>query len=143
MTDAKVPAAEGRIADLIRVYAEARFQLDQAKEAAKPLQAAKDRAEADLFDAMENQNLRSVRHGTLGLFMLSDLAEPQLLDAVQFVRWAEDAMPEILTANRQRLAVVIREILRGERDRLSADGDGLPPGVGFTTRRNINWRKAP
>lgn len=135
-----VPAASGRVADLITEYASARTVLSDAKARLVPLQTAKDAAEAALFDFMENQDLRSVRHGELGLFILSDLAEPVMEDPRAFVAWAEDTMPELLTANRSRLAVVIREVLRGERS-LGLDSE-MPPGVAYTTRRTINWRRS-
>lgn len=137
-----VPEAAGPIAGLVAEYAFAREALDEVKQRTKPFQERKDAAETALFDALENAGLKSVRHATLGLFTLSDLAEPRVADPATFVAWAERAMPEVLTANRQRLAVVIREILRGDRPFASQDTEyGLPPGVDFSTRRNINWRK--
>ena len=42
-------------------------------------------------------------------------------------------MPEILLPNAARLAVVVREALRGERD--------MPPGVEARFTRKIGWRR--
>lgn len=136
-------AAEGHVADLIAAYVFARTTLETMKDEIKPYQRDADKAEADLFDFLESQNLRSVRDATRGLFTISDIAEPRVVDAASLVTWAEDAMPEILTANRSRLGAIIREILRGDRPMVNGTPEGLPPGVEATFRRSINWRRSP
>lgn len=127
---------------LISDYTFARTAHEQAKAEVKPYKQAEDAAEAALFEYMEGQNLRSARHAQHGLVMLSDIAEAQITDAVALVKWAEQAMPEILTANRQRLGVIVRDILKGDREPVdTTTPEGLPPGVSFYLRRSINWRR--
>lgn len=122
-----------KLEPLIEKYAEAREVREQAAALTKAAAELEDLAEAALFDLMETQGLRSVRHKTLGLFSLNDLAWAKVSDEAVARAWAEATMPEIITLNRQRLSVVVRESLRGERD--------MPPGVEFSTTRNISWRR--
>lgn len=138
----KVPDATGQLRELVEELAAARRALADMKEKLKPYQLAEDAAESALFDALENASMRSVRHKDLGLFTLSDLAEPRIEDPIAFVAWADKAAPELLTANRQRLAVVVREVLRGERPAITDTAEGLPPGVAYSTRRTIGWRQS-
>lgn len=128
-------AAEARagLDALIRAYVDARIVREAASAREKELRAIEDRAEADLFDAMERVNLRSATHDELGMFILSDLAWAKVTDEAKAREWAEHEAPELLLLNRQRLAVVVREALKGERD--------MPPGVDWTTSRGVNWRR--
>lgn len=138
----RVAQAQGAIERLVVEYAAARRALDDMRQQTKPYQERKDRAEQALFDALEDQQLRSVRHAELGLFTLSILADPRIDNSDAFVAWAEKAMPELLMANRQRLGVIVREVLKGERDPITATDEGLPPGVGYGMRRSISWRQS-
>jgi glutathione S-transferase len=101
----------------------------------KRLQENEDRATEALFDALERTGLRSVKH-ELGTFSLNDLAWPSITDAEAARKWAQAEMPELITLNNARLAVVVRDYLKGERD-------NLPAGVDFRTSRKIGWRSRP
>lgn len=125
--------ATGDIAALVNAYADLRVRREEASDHLKKLQAAEDAAAASLFDAMERQSLRSVRHER-GLFSLNDLAWAKLEDSDIAREWAKTNMPEILTLNNQRLSVIVRDFIKGERDE-------LPPGVGFSVSRKISWRR--
>ncbi|HEY6058725.1 MAG TPA: hypothetical protein VIV06_11870 [Candidatus Limnocylindrales bacterium] len=125
-----------RLDGLAAEYAKARTALDQALDALKPVRAAHDEAERALFDAMENQGLASIRTH-LGLFRVDDLADAKVEDEGAARAWAEQAMPELLLLNRQRLSALVRRILRGEEDVPKE----LPPGVTFATRQGITWRR--
>lgn len=129
------PAGQRGLNALVEAYAAARNAKAQAAEHVKRLQAVEDRATADLFDAMERVNLRSLKHDTLGTFSLNDLAWPKVEDEAAARAWAETEFPEAITVNRQRLAVIVREALRGERE--------FPPGVDYSLSRKINWRGGP
>lgn len=120
---------------LIEAYVSARSQREQASERVKRLQEIEDRVTADLFDSMERLNLRSAKHDNLGTFALNDLAWAKVIDEPTARAWAETAYPELLSVNRQRLSVIVREALK--------TGDALPPGVDFTTTRKISWRGGP
>lgn len=126
--------ASAHIKDLIEAYAAARSVRTEAANRLKHLQAVEDQAAGALFDALEAQGLRSVRH-ELGLFSLNDLAWASITDPEKAREWALVAEPELITLNAQRLSKMIR-------DRL-AEGEELPPGVDFRTTRKINWRGAP
>lgn len=123
------------INSLIEAYAAARSVRVEAQAHLKRCQAVEDRATADLFDAMERVNVRSLTHDTLGTFSLNDLAWPKVTDEEAARAWAQTEFPEAITINRQRLAVIVREALRGERQ--------LPPGVDYSLSRKINWRGGP
>lgn len=123
----------GKFNDLIEAYALARAnreRLDDETKAAREKEAA---AEAALFDRMEQQNLRSVRHEQYGLFILNDLAWADVRDRAKAREWAENEMPELLLLNSSQLSTVVRAALRGERD--------MPPGVEAKFSRKINWRR--
>lgn len=125
--------ARGELDALINAYADARLYREQADDHAKKLRATETEIEGKLFEAMERLNLRAVRHAR-GLFTLNDLAWAVVDDEGSARDWAESNMPELLLLNRQRLSVVVREHLKGERD-------ALPPGVSWRTSRGINWRR--
>lgn len=120
---------------LIEAYAAARSAKTEAAERQKKLQQVEDHATRDLFDALERVNLRSVKHDTLGTFSLNDLAWPKVVDEELVRAWAQMEMPDVITVNKQRLAVIVREALKGERD--------MPPGLEYSTSRKINWRGGP
>lgn len=90
--------------------------------------------EGDLFDAIENAGLRSVKVANLGTFSLYDLAWAKIEDKDKALQWAEDNCPEVITLNHQQLAVMVRAALKEE--------GPMPDGVGFTTSRKISWKKA-
>lgn len=117
---------------LVMAYADSRVAREAAEEHAKQLRRAEEAIEVQLFDLMEKMNLRSVQHAR-GRFSLNDLAWPVTEDADAAREWAKIAQPDLLLLNNQRLAVIVREALRGERD--------MPPGVDFRTSRKISWRR--
>jgi hypothetical protein len=128
-------AKDPGINTLIEAYAAARSARLEAVERVKRLQLVEDRATADLFDAMERVDLRSVKHDRLGTFALNDLAWPKVSDEETARAWALTEFPEAITINRSRLAVIVREALAGERD--------MPPGVDYALSRKISWRGGP
>lgn len=85
-------------------------------------------AEAELFEAIENAGLSSVRTPQ-GLFSLNDLAWPKIEDRDRLLAWAENEHPELLTLNLQRLQTPLREALK--------KGDELPPGLSYSVTRKI------
>lgn len=127
--------APPHIRELIEAYALARRVRDEAAARLKHFQEVEDKAAGALFDAIEAQGLRSVKHGALGTFSLNDLAWAAITDPEKAREWALVANPELITLNASRLAVIVREALR--------EGEPLPPGVDFRTSRKINWRGAP
>lgn len=127
--------ARAHIKDLIEAYAAARTVRTEAAARLKHLQAVEDQAAGALFDALEGQGLKSVKHENLGTFSLNDLAWASISDAEKAREWALTVRPDLITLNQQRLAVIVREAL--------AEGAELPPGVDFRTSRKINWRGAP
>lgn len=122
----------GALDGLIAAYADARNVREEADERAKRLREIEDRAEAELFDALERLSIRSVRHAR-GLFSLSDLAWASVLDEDSARQWAEAERPELLTLNRQRLSVIVREALK--------EAQPLPPGIDYKVTRKITWRR--
>lgn len=135
MTEATAPTAKGVTASLAEELAVKRVALDMAKDAEKLAQEEYDKVEADLFDALENAGIRSVRTER-GLFSLNDLAWATVTDEAAARAWAEAHMPELLLLNRQRLSVVVRQHLKGE------EGVDMPDGVDFRTQRKITWRRS-
>lgn len=132
-TDAPLLVEKGDIHLLVEAYADCRNAREEADERAKGLRSAEDAAEAALFEAMERLNLRSVQHAR-GRFTLNDLAWASLSDEDKAREWAEAEMPELLTLNRQRLSVLVRQHLKGERPE-------MPPGVDYRVSRKISWRR--
>lgn len=116
-----------RLADL-------RIRLEMAEDEAKRIRGDYEQVEGELFDALENAGLKSVRTGR-GLFTLNDLAWAKVTDQEQAKAWADQEMPELLTLNLSRLSKIVRDTLKGERQ-----GD-IPPGVDYSTSRKINWRR--
>lgn len=129
-----VPVAGGGLDALITAYADARTAREQADDRAKRLRDTEAKVEAALFDEMEKLNLRSVRHAR-GLFMLDDKAWATVLDESALRAWCEREMPEVLLPNMTRLAVIVRQALKGERDE-------MPPGVEPRFSRKLNWRRS-
>jgi hypothetical protein len=120
--------------DLVVAYATARDNRERVSDEEKALRAIEARAELALFDRMEALSLRSVRHGTLGLFSLNDMANAVVTDEAALREWALEVMPELMLPNRQRLGKIVRDTLK--------EGGDLPPGTDFATYRKINWRRA-
>lgn len=131
MTDQPTP----ELVDLIDAYVAARQRREQSDTQTKRLRTIEAQAEAALFAEIERQNLRSTRHKTWGLFYLNDAVSPSVTDEKALRDWALEAMPELLLANRSRLASVVRNAIK--------EGDDLPPGVDFSTYRKIGWRDRP
>ena len=123
----------GPIADLINAYADLRSQREAYEEKAKAIRVQEEKIEVELFDAMERQSFKSVRHAR-GTFSLNDLAWPKIDDVEAAREWATVASPDLLMVSTQRLQTVVREYVRGERDE-------LPPGIGYRINRKINWRR--
>lgn len=117
---------------LINDYADRRRTREDIEADAKEARGLEEKAELALFGFLEAANLRSVRHER-GLFYLNDQAWARVTDEDKARAWAEAEMPEIITLNRQRLSVVVRERIKESRD--------LPPGVDFTTTQKIGWRR--
>lgn len=118
---------------LVERYVRARVERERAEEELKRLRSIETEAELALFDALERYGLRAVVHEAYGHFRLNDQAWARITDLAAAREWAESQAPELITLNHQRLSVLVREFLRGERDE-------LPPGVGYTTSRKIAWR---
>lgn len=117
---------------LINAYADARRAREDKEEEAKRLHESEEIVERQLFSVMEAQSLRSVKHER-GTFYLNDQAWAKVADEDAARTWAEAEKPELITLNRQRLSVIVRErILSGEE---------MPPGVDFTTTQKIGWRR--
>jgi hypothetical protein len=118
--------------DKIRVLADRFYRWKNARDDAKAVLDNIDRqyaeSEADLFEAIENAGLSSVRTPE-GLFSLNDLAWPKIDDRDLLLAWAEAEHPDFLTLNLQRLQTPLREALR--------NGDVLPPGLGYSVTRKI------
>lgn len=121
------------LAYLITEYAQARIKYERAKDAAKLEQERMEAAERRLFDAMDAQGLRSVRSEDYGLFLLDDKAWASVTDEAEARKWAQNEHPELITLNRMRLSVLVREALK--------EGTPLPPGVSFSTAAGIGWRE--
>lgn len=128
-------ATSTAFADLAEDLANKRIALDAANDIAKERQAEYDKAEATLFDALENAGLQQIRTER-GLFRLNDLAWASVIDESAARAWAEENEPALLLLNRQRLSVIVRQALKGE------DGVVIPPGVDFKTSRKITWRRS-
>lgn len=110
-----------------------RAELAALSEETKEVQKAHDAIEAELFEALENAGIGQIRVDHLGLFSLSDLAWPKIDDEAAARAWADAEFPEAITLNRQRLQTLVRGRLKKNED--------LPPGIGYTVTRKINWRK--
>lgn len=119
---------------LIAAYAIARTRREQVDDEAKKARAVETEAETALFDALERQNLRSVRSDEYGQFILNDLAWASVTDRDAARQWAENEMPELLLLNSSQLSVIVRQAAKGERD--------MPPGVEAKYSRRINWRRS-
>lgn len=129
-TGIQLPAREAN--ERLRTLADQLYILRVARDAAKNAynRAVEDHdaAERELFDAIENAGLASIRTPT-GLFSLSDLAWPRIEDRDRLLAWAEAEHPELLTLNLQRLQTPLREALK--------NGDELPPGLSYSMTRKI------
>lgn len=132
-TGTPLKVERGELDVLIRALADARNEHEEASDHEKALRLIAEGHETALFDAMERLNIRAVRHER-GLFTLNDLAWAKIEDRAAALAWAEANEPELLTLNNQRLSVVVREHLKGERAE-------LPAGVAFSTTRKITWRR--
>lgn len=128
-------ATTAPFAALANLLADARVALDEANDRAKEAQAAYDKVQEELFAALEDAGLQQIRTDR-GLFRLNDLAWAAVKDEEQARLWAEQNAPELITLNRQRLSVIVRNVLKGE------EGAVMPPGVDFTTSRKITWRRS-
>lgn len=130
-TDTEAPERP-ELNGLVEAYVAARTRREEAGAQEKRLREVEQRAEVALFDELERQGLRSVRHGRLGLFYLNDMASASVTDDAALRAWAVEVMPELLIANRSRLSSLVRHTLK--------EGGDLPPGTDFTTYRKIGWR---
>lgn len=126
------PGTGDRIGDHVERYADACIVLDEAMDAEKAARATKERLEDALFDALEAEGVRQVRHHR-GLFSMNDLAWAAVEDESKAREWAEAEHPEIITLNRMRLSVMVREAIKA--------GTDMPPGVTFSTSRKVTWRR--
>lgn len=123
-----------RISELAKMFAAAKEELAKREAFAKEQAGVVAELETQLFDALENEGLRSTKIDGLGTFSLNDLAWAKIIDREQALTWAESYKPELLTLNHQQLSVLVRDFIRGEGE--------MPAGVDFTTSRKISWRKA-
>jgi len=137
LTEDKAPPHIGQLADAL---ADARINLERAKDEVSNLQGVYDAIEADLFEALENLDVRSFRTPR-GLFMLNDTVWASVSDEAAARQWAEANMPELITLNRNRLAVVVRTVLKGEEAVPGLEPGQQPPGVDWKASRKINWRR--
>lgn len=119
------------LSDIIDAYALSREAYERADEVAKQKRETMEKVEAQLFAEMERQNLRSVKHDR-GTFYLNDQAWARVADEVAARQWAQHEHPELITLNRSRLSVLVREALK--------EGQPLPPGVDFTASQKVGWR---
>lgn len=129
------PAERVELDALVGAYAAARGVREEASDHEKRLRAIEAQAETALFEALERLGLRSVRHRTLGLFTLNDMANAVVTDELALRAWALIEMPELMLPNRQRLGKVVRDTLK--------EGGAMPPGTDVTFFRKINWRRGP
>lgn len=116
---------------LIRAYAVAREKREAAGAEEKRLRVIEDDAERELFDALEQQGLHSIRH-ELGQFILNDQAWSKVVDPIAARGWAEEHAPDLITLNVTRLNPTVRNALK--------EGLELPPGVEYSIKRSIQWR---
>ena len=133
----ELAAAVGKDASLdglISDFANAKQRLAGIQADEKEQQEVVKKTEAQLFDALEDEGLRSVKADDLGTFGMNDLAWAKIEDRALALAWADENKPEMLTLNHMQLSMVVREALKGEGE--------IPPGVDFTTSRKISWRKA-
>lgn len=128
---AKPPDPRPNVDYLVRAYAAARGKREVATAEEKRLREIEDDAARDLFDELERQGLRSIRH-ELGQFLLDDKAWSKVVDPVAARNWAEEHAPDLITLNTTRLNPFVREALR--------EGTDLPPGVEYSIGRKIQWR---
>lgn len=141
--DREPPAlARERLDTLSRRFAETRTEYERLDGLRKLAAEALDAATADLFDALEQLGLRSIRTARLGIFSLNDLADAKVEDPAAFVEWAKREAPEILHPNYQRLSKLVRDALKGDYEFPGTESE-LPPGVTYRTRRGITWRSRP
>lgn len=130
---AAVPVERVELDALVTAYATARAIREEASDTEKRLRAIEGAAEGALFEALERLGLRSVRHRTLGLFTLNDMANAIVIDEVKLREWALIEMPELMLPNRMRLGKIVRDTLK--------EGGTMPPGTDVTFYRKINWRR--
>ena len=123
-----------KIEILAEAFAREKRALEAIKESEKEQSSITSKAEAALFDALEDAGLTSVKIAGLGSFRLNDLAWAKIEDRQAALEWAEQQRPEMLTLNHQQLSVVVRQAIKGEGE--------IPPGVTFTASRKIGWKKA-
>lgn len=133
------PPADTFLSDLADKVADARVLLDKAQDIEKQAREEYELAEAALFDALENANVRAIRTPR-GLFTLNDLAWASIEDPEAARHWSITEMPELVTLNSQRLSKLVRDFLRGNVDEPGALTE-MPPGVAFKTSRKITWRR--
>lgn len=119
---------------LIAEYVVARSRKEQLADELKGANQQEAIAEVRLFEAIEALGLRAVKSKEHGQFILSDLAWASTTDVERARDWLLAEMPEILTPNATKLAMIVREAIRGERE--------MPPGIEPKFTRRINWRKS-
>ena len=128
-----VPAERVGLDALVQAYADARSFREEISDREKYLRGVEVTAERALFEALERLNLRSVRHATLGLFTMNDMANADVTDEAKLREWALEEMPDLMLPNRMRLGKVVRDTLK--------EGGDLPPGVDVVFYRKISWRR--
>lgn len=87
------------------------------------------------FERMENEDVQSLKSSE-NLFVASSTEYGTVQDRSEFVTWAKDNAPELIAEKEE--AGLLNSLVR---QRL-ADGQELPPGVGFYTKDNVAVRKA-
>lgn len=109
----------------------------KAKEAYDDAKALADAAEHEFFERLDVEGIGSFKHTKLGInFVRAETVYGQVQDRAEFIKWAEDEMPELLeTKERKKL---VNEIVR---ERLES-GQELPAGLGFYVQQYVSQRAA-
>lgn len=112
---------------------ELRHHYDRAKADADAYKQELDAAEQRLFERMEHERVDSIRvDGTN--FVRAATTYGQVQDRADFVRWAEEEMPELVEKKERK--ALINEIVRERID----TGEPLPPGLGFYVKQYVSQR---
>lgn len=141
MIEPQTPTEPTAIVALADLVANRRIELEKVNDLQKEAQAAYDEVEARLFDVLEATGLQQIRTER-GLFRLNDLAWASVTDEAAARDWAEHNEPALLLLNRQRLSVIVRQVLKGEESAPGLEPGQMPPGVDYRTSRKITWRRS-
>ena len=120
--------------DLIKLAKLKREASDLTGKAKKASQA-RDIHIRHCFERMEDEDVQSLKSSE-NLFVASSTEYGTVQDRGEFVQWAKENAPELIAEKEEAglLNALVRQKL--------ADGQELPPGVGFYTKDNVAVRKA-